>query len=317
MIQEHHCHNRTTEVWSRPLVLSLAVPQMAMTLTSVVFNVAVILIIVCTKDLHKPICILFCNLAVSDFLTSSSGFWIATMFIMKPESTMAGTNEILKAYSSYIIAILATIYNLVAIGIERYLAVAESLWTWHRITRNQVLAVVFVIWVFAFFLGFMPMMGWNCLGKDNTSALYGPLCIDYLLFIAIPHSMVALILPFFTYINIIGFLRKQKMSMGALGQRHSTYHLAEIQVVRTSVLIWVLALFSYTPFFVGVVFDAVTQRCLGDLFPGIYIFRNLTAMMITINSLGNPIIYTLSVKKLGHRLKTLRCPSNNRIEIKL
>uniref|UniRef100_A0A6J0T1H3 Lysophosphatidic acid receptor 1-like n=1 Tax=Pogona vitticeps TaxID=103695 RepID=A0A6J0T1H3_9SAUR len=315
MIQHYNCHNRTTEIWSRPLVYALGVPQMAMTFTSVVFNSVVILVVACSKDLHKPICILFCNLAVSDFLTSSSGFWIATMFIMNPESTMVGTKDLLKAYTFYIISILATIYNLVAIGIERYLAVTESLWTRHRITRNQILGVVFVIWVFAFFLGFMPLMGWNCLEQENISALYGPLCIDYLLFIAIPHSAMALILPFFTYISIIGFLRKQNKSMGALGQHHTTYRLAEIQVVRTSVLIWVLTLLSYTPFFVGAVFDSATQRCLRDLFPGIYIFRNLTAMMITINSLGNPIIYTFNVKRLGHRIKPLRCPSNNRIEV--
>ncbi|XP_042298538.1 lysophosphatidic acid receptor 1-A-like [Sceloporus undulatus] len=288
-----------------------------MALISVVFNSAVILMVAYAKDLHKPIFILFCNLAISDLLSSSSGFWIAMVFITNPQSTVVGSREILRVYAVFTTSILATIYNLVAIGIERYLAVAESLWTRRRVTRNQVLGIALAIWAFAVFLGFMPMMGWNCLEKGNISTFYSPLCIDYLAFITIPHSVMAFVLPFSTYLGIIVFLRKHKISMGALGQAHSTYRIAEIQVARTSIFIWVMALLSYAPFFTGVVFDSATRQCLSNLSPGIYVFRNLTTVMITINSLGNPIIYTLKMKKLGSRIKTLRSPSNNRVDVQV
>ncbi|XP_061461494.1 lysophosphatidic acid receptor 1-like [Rhineura floridana] len=315
MFRYQNCLNRTTQDWSRHLVLALGAPQLTITLISAVFNSAVIVAIVYSKALHKPICILFCNLAISDLLSSSSGFWIALLFITNPQSTILGSKVLLGAYTFYTMSILATIYNLVVIGIERYLVVVESLRTRWRLNRNQVLGVASGIWGLAFFLGFMPLMGWNCLDKANVSLLYSPLCIDYLIFITVPHSAVALVLPFFTYFNIIGFLRKHKMAMGVLGQANNTYRLAEIQVTKTSVFIWLLALLSYTPFFVGVLFDLATHQCPSDLSPGVYVFRNLTAMMITMNSLGNPIIYTLKMKKLGHRLKFLKCPSNNRIEV--
>ncbi|KAJ6653687.1 hypothetical protein lerEdw1_008813 [Lerista edwardsae] len=307
--------NGTIKLWSKHLVLSLGVPQLTITFISVVFNSAVILTIIYSKELHKPIFVLFCNLAISDLLCSSSGFWIAVLFVTEPESTIDGSMDLLVAYTFYTISILATIYNLVTIAVERYLAVVKCLKMRCRVTRNQTLAIALLIWVLAAILGFMPLMGWNCLGKTCVSTLYNPLCIDYLIFITIPHCVVALILPFSTYLSIIGFLRKQKMTMRALGQSLTTYRLAELQVVRTSILIWLLALFSYTPFFVGVILDAVTLQNPRELPSSIYVFRNLTAMMVTMNSLGNPLVYTLKLKKLGDQLKVLKCSSNNRIEV--
>ncbi|XP_063002856.1 lysophosphatidic acid receptor 3-like [Elgaria multicarinata webbii] len=315
MLPSHTCVNRTTHVWSWHLVLSLGVPQLTITFISVVFNSAIIFSVAHSKDLHKPIFILFCNLALSDLLSSASGFWIALVFVTNPQSTIVGSSETLRAYAFYATSILATIYNLVAIGIERYLAVVESLKSRCWITRNQTFGISLLIWLFSSFLGFMPLMGWNCLDRGNISALYSPLCIDYLVFLTIPNCAVALILPFFTYFNIISFLRKHKLAMGVLGQARPTYRLAEIQVAKTSVFIWLLALFSYAPFFIGVVFDSATQRCPSELPVGVYVFRNLTAMMITINSLGNPIIYTLNVKRLGRRLKSLKRAPKNRIAV--
>ncbi|XP_015264969.1 PREDICTED: lysophosphatidic acid receptor 2-like [Gekko japonicus] len=315
MTEYPNCFNGTTDVWNRRLVLSLGVPQLAVTIISMAFNSAVIVTVLLSKELHKPIFILFCNLAISDLLSSSSSFWITTLFLLDPESTVLGYEGLLVPYAFYTMSILATIYNLVIIGIERYLAVSECLRMRYRVTRNQTLGTALVTWLLAFSLGFLPLMGWNCLEKANVSALYSPLCIDYLIFITIPHCAVALILPLFTYINIIGFLRKQTMAMVALGQVQATYKLAEIQVARTSVFIWFLALLSYTPFFIGVLLDLAYEDCPGDLSRGVYVFRNLTTMMITINSLGNPIIYTLKIKKLRLRLKFLKNPSTNRIHV--
>nr|XP_034995865.1 lysophosphatidic acid receptor 3-like [Zootoca vivipara] len=315
MIKHQSCLNRTTHVWTSHLVLSLGAPQLTISLISVFFNSAVIFAVVCSKELHKPIFILFCNMAFSDLFTSSSGFWIALLFITNPQSTTSGSKELLTAYAFYAMSILATIYNLVLIGIERYLAVAECLRRRWWLGRNQILGMVLGVWGLGFFLGFLPLMGWNCLDGENASSLYSPLCINYLIFITIPHCAVVLVLPFFTYCGIIGFLRKHKMAMGALGQTHASYRLAEIQVTRTSIFIWLLAMLSYTPFFAGVVLDITTQQCPNNFSMGVYIFRNLTAIMITMNSLGNPIIYTLKVKTLWHRLRFLKSPSSNRIEV--
>lgn len=315
MIEYPDCFNGTTDVWNRRLVLSLGVPQLAITIVSMAFNSTVIVAIVLSKELHKPIFLLFCNLAISDLLCSSSSFWITTLFLLDPEGTVLGYKGLLAPYAFYTMSILATIYNLVIIGIERYLAVAECLRMRCRVTRNQTLGTALVAWLLAFSLGFMPLMGWNCLERASVSALYSPLCIDYLIFITVPHCTVAVILPLFTYINIIGFLRKQTVAMVALGQAQATYKLAEIQVARTSVFIWLLAVLSYTPFFIGVLLDLAYEDCPGNLSRGVYVFRNLTTMMITMNSLGNPIIYALKMKKLRRRFKFLKKPSTNRIHV--
>ncbi|NWR73328.1 LPAR1 protein, partial [Centropus unirufus] len=268
-----------------------------------------------TKDLHKPISILFCNLAFSDLFTSFSGFWISMLFITNPDITIFGSKDMLAPYALYTVSILSTIYNLVSIGIERYLAVAESMRTRFRVARHHSIAVVLINWVLAFFLGCLPLMGWNCLHREkNLSVLYSPFCIDYLIFIAVPNVVVAFIIPLFTYLRIIIILRKRKLRMKACGQATGSYKSAEIQVARTSIFIWLLALISYAPFFAGVIFDATNHQCRVDLYPGIYIFRNFTAMLITMNCLGNPMIYTLKVKILGAKLKALKRLFTSRIQ---
>ncbi|NWV19680.1 LPAR1 protein, partial [Origma solitaria] len=267
-----------------------------------------------TRDLHKPISILFCNLAVSDLFTSFSGFWISMLFITNPDITIFGSRDMLAPYALYTTSILSTIYNLVSIGIERYLAVAESMRTRFRVARNHSIAVVFISWVLAFFLGCLPLLGWNCLHAERSSSvLYSPFCVNYLIFIAVPNIAVAFVVPLFTYLRIIIILRKRKLRMKACGQATGTYKSAEIQVARTSISIWLLALVSYAPFFAGVIFDATNRRCHTDLYPGVYIFRNCTAMLITITCLGNPVLYTLKLRTLGAKLKALRCLSANRV----
>ncbi|NWI45793.1 LPAR1 protein, partial [Picathartes gymnocephalus] len=266
-----------------------------------------------SRDLHKPISILFCNLAVSDLFTSFSGFWISMLFITNPDITIFGSREMLAPYALYTTSILSTIYNLVSIGIERYLAVAESIRTRFRVARNHSIAVVFISWVLAFFLGCLPLMGWNCLHAERSaSVLYSPFCVNYLIFIAMPNVLVAFLVPLFTYLRIIIILRRRKLRMQACGQATGTYQSAETQVARTSISIWLLALVSYAPFLAGVIFDAANRRCHTDLYPGVYIFRNCTAMLITITCLGNPVLYTLRLRTLGAKLKALRCLSANR-----
>uniref|UniRef100_A0A8C5X8K8 G-protein coupled receptors family 1 profile domain-containing protein n=1 Tax=Malurus cyaneus samueli TaxID=2593467 RepID=A0A8C5X8K8_9PASS len=266
-----NCSANHTNIWSHYLVLALGIPQLTINVASVIFNCTVIFTRLATRDLHKPISILFCNLA-----------------------------DMLAPYA--------------LIGIERYLAVAESIRTRFRVARNHSIAVVFINWVLAFFLGCLPLMGWNCLHAERSvSVLYSPFCVNYLVFIAIPNVAVAFVVPLFTYLRIIIILRRRKQRMKACGQATGTYKSAETQVARTSISIWLLALVSYAPFFAGVIFDASTQRCHAELYPGVYIFRNCTAMLITITCLGNPVLYTLKLRTLGAKLRALRCLSAPRV----
>ncbi|XP_056362465.1 lysophosphatidic acid receptor 1-B-like [Oenanthe melanoleuca] len=309
-----NCSANYTRIWSHYLVLALGIPQLTINVTSVIFNGLVIVTRLAARDLHKPISILFCNLAVSDLFTSFSGFWISMLFITNPDVTIFGSQDMLAPYSLYTTSILSTIYNQVSIGIERYLAVARSMRTRFRVARHHSIAVVFISWLLAFLLGCLPLMGWNCLGAERSvSVLYSPFCVNYLVFITMPNVVVAFLVPLFTYLRIILILRKRKLRMQACGQASSTYKSAETQVARTSISIWLLALVSYAPFLAGVIFDAANRRCHTDLYPGAYIFRNCTAMLITSACLGNPVLYTLRFGALGARLKALRCPSASRV----
>ncbi|KAM9320100.1 lysophosphatidic acid receptor 1-like [Gastrophryne carolinensis] len=305
-----------SDIWSPSVVLALGISQMITCLLSVMFNCAVIVTITFSKDLTNYIFILVCNLAVSDLLVSLSGFWISLHFITEPDSTILGSWKTLIAYATYTISILSTLYNLVSIGIERYLTVSGNTKLKCRVSRNKILTAVFINWTLAIILGSMPLLGWDCL-KDNgnVSTLYGPLCIDYLVFVIIPNLIIAFVLLLITYSGIILILRKQKLFMVAHGQPNGTYRAAEIQVAKTCIFIWGLAVVSYAPFFGGVLWDVITKVCPQHLQTSAFVFRNISAMMITLNSLGNPVIYTLKLKNVFKAFVFFSCQSNNQISV--
>ncbi|XP_031752076.1 lysophosphatidic acid receptor 1-A-like [Xenopus tropicalis] len=304
-----------SDIWNPNVVLALGLPQMFINVVSVIFNCAVIVTITLSKQLTHPIFILFCNLAISDLLVSLSGFWISLQFITDPDSTIFGSWEVLFAYVAYTISVLSTIYNLVGIGIERYLTVSGVKRRNCGVSRKEILCAAFIIWVIAIFFGSLPLLGWDCLKKDgNVSTLYRPFCVDYLLFISVPNCVIAFVLPLITYIGIILKIRKQKICMQAHGQLNGTHRAAEMQVARTCIFIWILALISYAPLFGGVIWDVTIASCPEDLRKNAFVFRNLSATMITLNSIGNPIIYTLKLKNLGDSFMFCKCKqSSNQI----
>ncbi|XP_039611012.1 lysophosphatidic acid receptor 3-like [Polypterus senegalus] len=243
--------------------------------------------------------------------------YITLLFMTNPESTIYGSDELLKAYAIFTIAVLSTIYNLMSIGIERYLSVAECTRMRARVLKWQIVAAVSGNWGLAVLFGCLPLAGWNCLHKGHSSNLYSPFCTDYLAFITIPNCMVAFVCLLVTYFKIIFILKKQKTAIAAHDLAFkNTYKTAEMQVTRTSISIWILTAVSYVPFFAGVLWDSFNHSCREELHTGVYIFRNITAVMFTVNAIGNPIIYTMKFKKLGSSRTPLRCRDNDNAQLR-
>ncbi|XP_027726097.1 lysophosphatidic acid receptor 1-A-like [Vombatus ursinus] len=317
MTLHENCSWNGSQLWSPQLVLVLGIPQVTLNILSLVSNGMVIIVILKSRDLHHPIFMLFGNLALSDLLSSSSGLWISVLFLAHPDNTIRGSRDLLIPYALYATSVFSTIYNLVSIGMERYLmVVGGALRTPARVSKRKAVIVVLANWALAVTLGSLPLLSWNVLDSScQPSELYGPFCINYLIFITIPHCVVALALPFFSYLNIVLVLKKQEAAMESHGGGGS--RLAEVPVVRTSIAIWLLTLVSYTPFFAGVLVDVASWHCPEDLYPGFFVFRNVTAIMITLNALGNPVLYTLKVKSLGSKFLLLfsRCSPNNQIQM--
>ncbi|XP_055513399.1 lysophosphatidic acid receptor 3-like [Leucoraja erinacea] len=311
-------HGNNTVTWSPWLVLSLAIPQMGINVISIFCNCLVIFSTVSPRRLHKPIFILFGSLALSDLLSSVSSFWVALLFISEPENSVYGSRELLYPYAILATSTLSTAYNLIGIGVERYLTMMPNcLRPRCRISRYQTWAMAITGWLLAALFGGLPLMGWNCLDEEATSsALYRPLCIDYLVFITIPNCVVTFVSLFFTYVSIIVILKRQKCIIAAQGHVSNRYRAAETQVTRTSVIIWVMTVVSYAPFFSGVLWDALDHSHLRDLQIHVFILRNVTAIMITLNSLVNPMVYCHRLKGLGTFVGSFKCHFSKRIHVR-
>ncbi|XP_007894879.1 G-protein coupled receptor 6-like [Callorhinchus milii] len=293
--------------WSSSLVLALGVPQVLVNLISIICNAVVVFGIATVEQRRRPIIVLFRSLALSDLLTGCSSLYVALLFISNPDNSIHGSQELLVAYSIFTVSILSTVYNLISIGVERYLTVADCLRERGRLSEQHIWLAAGSSWILASLLGMLPLMGWNCLGKEAAaSRLYGPFCIDYLIFIAAPNFAVASLCLLLTYVAIIVILRRQSSTVAAHAHSTSCYKVAEARVTKTSAFIWVTTLISYAPFFGGVLWDVLDHSPAEDIRIGVYIFRNCTAIMITANSLVNPIIYTHKQRGLGCSMSSLK-----------
>ncbi|XP_059827474.1 lysophosphatidic acid receptor 1-A-like [Hypanus sabinus] len=310
-------HGNSSVTWSYWLVLSLGIPQLGINLISIVCNCLVILSNISPKHPNKPIFILFRSLALSDLLSSISSFWIALLFIYNPENTIYGSRELLHPYAILAISILSAVYNLIGIGVERYLTLSNGLRPRCRIFHYQPRTMAMISWLLAAIFGGLPLMGWNCLHDDEkSSALYRPLCIDYLVFITIPNGVITFACLFFTYVSIIIILRRQKCIITAQGHVSNRSRVAEAHVTRTSIIIWIMTVVSYAPFFSGVLWDALDHSQHGDLQIHIFIFRNFTAIMITLNSLSNPMVYSQKLKGLRNTISSFKSSLGKRIHVR-
>ncbi|KAG9281715.1 lysophosphatidic acid receptor 1-B-like, partial [Astyanax mexicanus] len=259
----------------------------AASLLSLILNAAAVgLVLVHTRPNRGPYAALLCSLALSDALTSSTSVYVSVRTALSPANSVIATDVPLPVYTLLTTGILSGTYGVLSIGVERLLAVCGA----HKRRvqlKSRVLKVLALCWTLAVVVGSLPLFGWNCAISGEASTLYGPLCINYLLFVVVPNTMVVFVVLSVTYVTVIVKLRELNSS------RASTTR-AEARITRMAWIIWGLALVAYTPFLAGVLWDASHSSCPEKLKTSVIVYKNVAYAFLVLNSIGNPILYTFS-----------------------
>ena len=269
--------------------------------TTVALNVAVIPAIRKTSSMPKPLKILLVSLAVSDvgvgllaqpFYTSLLAKWL------RQEPPKCATFK-----SFLILAPLfpqASFLGVVAVSVDRFLAIHLHLRYQELVTKTWVVFVVIFVWVFSVFCSLMP--------------LFFPPNIFLLIFTVV--GVVCLLLTLIIYIRIYLVVRRHKNHIQALRTQEVTQdsgevtHFARVKKSAAGTFyIYLAFLLCYLPVWICLTLFAVY----GPVFT-LKRFLLYSWTLTSLNSSLNPFIYCWKMKYIRHSLMeilgNMSCYSN-------
>lgn len=172
-------------------------------------NAIVIALIIYTPTLKAPMFVLIGSLAFADLLAGLGlivNFTITYIFDTG-FVTLLSAGLLITAFS-------ASVLNILAITVDRYLSLYNAL-TYH--TERTVIftfVTLVLIWVTSITLGALPIMGWNCLKDETTCSICAPIDKNHAAALAVTLLFVfALILQLYLQICKIAFRHAQQIAV--------------------------------------------------------------------------------------------------------
>ncbi|KAK2146233.1 hypothetical protein LSH36_623g02006 [Paralvinella palmiformis] len=107
------------------------------------------------------------SLALSDFLL---GLFIVPLLVAAEEGVLGQSPHIcLRVFSVAIAQTLISCLTLMAIALERYLAITRPLQHHAFLTTRNAFVIILCCWIYCIAVGALPWLGWNALGGQNLS----------------------------------------------------------------------------------------------------------------------------------------------------
>ena len=256
--------------------------------TSIMLNIVTILAIRKTPSLSKTLKTFLLSLAVSDVGVGLLGqpFFIA-LVVEWLQQNKPGCNT--NAVFIFIVNTfsLASFFGVVAMSVDRFLAIYLHLRYQELVTHKRVFVTVVSIWVFS---GFLPM-----------AALWIPQ--EYFLCIKLFLGVIGVLLTTVAYVRIYLAVRRHKNQIQALQVQQAAEN-AEItnfiSLVKSAVgifCVYLVFLICYLPYFISLVAININGR---SIILKRFLLYSWT--VIFLNSSMNPVIYCWKMRHIQHAI---------------
>ncbi|XP_051995211.1 sphingosine 1-phosphate receptor 1-like [Xyrauchen texanus] len=268
----------------------------------VVENAIVLVAIWKNKKFHMPMYYLLGNLTLSDLL---AGFTYMVNIVTSGANTLKMTPVLwFLREGGVFITLSASIISLLAIAIERHVTMVRMK-PYQGAKRGRMFGLIGASWVLSILLGVLPIMGWNCMGNLDTCSTVLPLYAKSFILFCITVFTLILLAIVVLYVRIFHIVKSNTQQLGCVPQRKGLAKRSQkyLALLKTVTIVLGVFIACWLPLFVLLLLDfcCPAESCevlfKADYFLGI-------AM---INSLLNPIIYTLTSKDMRRAILRLVC----------
>lgn len=268
----------------------------------IVENAIVLVAIWKNKKFHQPMYYLLGNLTFSDLL---AGFTYMVNIVTSGANTLNLTTiQWFIREGGVFITLAASIISLLAIAIERHVTMVRMK-PYQGAKRGRMFALIGVSWLISIFLGVLPIMGWNCLENLPQCSIVFPLYSNSFILCCITVFSAVLLAIVVLYVRIFRIVKSNTQRMGCTPQRKGMSRKSQKYMALLKTVTIVLGVFiaCWLPLFVLLLLDfSCSSRCCPILLKADYFLG-----IAMINSLLNPIIYTLTSKDMRKAILRLLC----------
>lgn len=248
-------------------------------------NITVLLALWRNKRFHSRMYFLIGNLALSDLLAGVA--YVVNIFTSGRNTYFLTPGQWLLREGSMFVALSASTFSLLAIGIERHMTMVR-LRPCETAGRGRLLALLGACWAVSVLLSALPSLGWNCLGRVHTCSTVLPLYDkSYIAFcISVFTALLAAIVVLYVRIYQLVTSSGRRVS-----SRPSDRSLA---LLRTVVIVLGVFVACWAPLFLLLLLDV---GCSPERCPVLYQVDWFIALAV-VNSALNPLIYTFSSREM-------------------
>ncbi|KAJ8419034.1 hypothetical protein AAFF_G00005330 [Aldrovandia affinis] len=257
-------------------------------------NVTVLLALWRNKRFHSRMYFLIGNLALSDLLAGVA--YVVNIFTSGSRTFFLTPPQWLAREGSMFVALSASTFSLLAIGIERHMTMVR-LRPCEAAGRGRLLGMLGACWAVSVLLSALPSLGWNCRGRLASCSTVLPLYDKSYVAFCISIFTALLVAIVILYIRIY---RLVTSSGRRVGSRPSERSLA---LLRTVVIVLGVFVVCWAPLFLLLLLDV---GCSPGRCPLLYQVDWFIALAV-LNSALNPLIYTLSSREMRAAFFRLLC----------
>ncbi|XP_048358649.1 sphingosine 1-phosphate receptor 5 [Sphaerodactylus townsendi] len=263
-------------------------------------NLAVLLVIWRNKKFHSPMYYLLGNLALSDLLAGVT--YSANIILSGPSTLWLTPVQWFLREGGVFVTLAASVLSLFAIAVERHITMIRVR-LYHGNKKGRMLLLVGASWGAAILLGLLPLLGWNCIGRLPECSTVLPLYSKHYILFCISIFLAILISIVVLYARIYCMVTSHRQRLGYLHKGVLKKPKKDMSLLRTVTTVVGMFIACWLPLFLLLLLDVTCQTRACSVLYKVDYFLGLAM----INSLLNPVIYTLTSKDLRQAIFRLMC----------